>query len=274
MSLEKRLERLERQNRRFKQGIVLAVVLAASALLAGAAGRLPRNIATASTHHRGFAGKKGSRRYQGGEGRSAVHILAGFRRNIPQHAVRISKRRRINRLSRPEREGPPLDGRVSGLAANQLYQRRGKTYPDHPVRGTERSPPRGKWLKTFDLRDDFLPENFQRLNLVHVRQDEDCLLNAERCEIPAVGDDIPRGLLAGSDMRDSQRCALDLLVRPSELVAIALQHIELALYLAGTEEFEQVARVAILCDKPERFFLARPADQYRRVGDARGAAGR
>ena len=46
MSLEKRLERLERQNRRFKQGIVLAVVLAASALLAGAAGRLPRNIAT------------------------------------------------------------------------------------------------------------------------------------------------------------------------------------------------------------------------------------
>ncbi len=141
---EGRLERLERQNRRFKQGIVLAVVLAASALLAGAAGRLPRNIAT---HQLTILDSQESRRYQGGEGRSAVHILAGFRRNIPQHAVRISKRRRINRLSRPEREGPPLDGRVSGLAANQLYQRRGKTHPDHPVRGTERSPPRGKWLK-------------------------------------------------------------------------------------------------------------------------------
>ena len=84
MSLEKRLEQLKRQNRRFKQGIVLAVVLAASALLAGAVGQLPSDI---SAHRFTLADPKEKMAI------SYLKVMKGgspslFFREIPQRADR------------------------------------------------------------------------------------------------------------------------------------------------------------------------------------------
>src|ERR671913_406318 len=113
----------------------------------------------------------------------------------------------------------------------------------------------GRTLELGDGRDDLLPEGFQRPYLVNVGHVEDEVLYARFGHLTAHLYHLIRRHTLGTELDRSQARLLYLIVITPDVLAVALEHVELVADLLHPAVGKEVASVRVLGDQPERLAL-------------------
>ena len=122
---------------------------------------------------------------------------------------------------------------------------------------TSATPPaeRRPRLQVGDGRDDLFADHLEGAELGHPRHRPYGRLYPERRQAAQVLDDLARSLTLFSDVEAVHDGLFDLVVGAALCLAMATQHFELVGYVGASE---QVARLGVASDQPERLFSPDP----------------